>query len=166
MPSSHDRIENPAKFIEIVKSASVRSAGSTLKGNLMSVRVRYTDRDGISQTGYCSILPTEISSFKLNFHKITRTFRMYCGGSMVRNHVDAWIATNPKEITDLEAAIKKAASDEYMRGDLTARKNKAVVEKCSKALREWCVHAFKHGMTREQIISIVDESVISSTMGE
>lgn len=158
---------NLPQAISVIKSAKVSSAGSTLKGNSIQVRVKFTNTMGQPSIGYFSINSSRISDYKFYDPGFMRKcFRMSAIGSAARSQYDDWIKGDPVELRRLQKEILDAAKKEYSEGEATRRKNEAAVAKCRKALSEWMIHSFKHGIDQEEVLQIMRESLIKSTMSE
>lgn len=159
-------IDSYEKFVEMVESAKVTSAGPTLKGNAIQVRIRFTGAWGKSSIGYYSVPSnSDFNRIKMAYHDFHKAFRITCG-SATRNAIENWIRTNPPSHKNLRDDIVGAAKEALVNSNVMERKNQAVVAKCNKALREWGIHALKNGMTRDEIVQIVDECVVKATMDD
>jgi len=159
--------QNINQVISLLRSAKVSSASSTLKGNSIQVRVKFTDLNNSPNIGYFPIKSSQITSHKFwDPGFLRKCFRISAIGSAARNQYEEWCKGNPAELRSLQRDILEAAKKEYAEGDATKRKNEATVTKCRKALSEWMIHSFKHGIEQEEIMQIMRESLIKSTMSE
>ena len=158
---------NITQVISLLKSAKVSSASSTLRGNSIQVRIKFTDLSNSPNIGYYSIKSSQVSSHKFSDPMFLRKcFRVSAIGSAARNQYEDWCKGDPTELRSLQKDIMEAAKKEYAEGDATKRKNEATVAKCRRALSEWMIHSFKHGIDQEEIMQIMRESLIKSTMSE